>query len=248
MPDAPLSCKPSANDTDIVSALKQQDQLQTVEPTASAPTESAHKVITIEETPFYILQMGAFVNADDANLHADEITRMGAGGTVYQDGSIYRVFAAAYTNESSLMKVQSQVRSDGFEATPYITESRSLRITLDGDQQAIKLVSEAVQILNEIPNDLCALCLSYDKNEIDEKALINHLKEKKSEILTSAESLAQIKSSDVSMIPTLLKKYAKNISTFLDEHDTINKELFSGSLKQLQLSVIIDYILFFDRE
>jgi len=244
----PLSCKPTASDTDIVSALKQQDSLKTAAPTATAPAEKEHKVLTIEETPFFILQMGAFVNADDADRHADEIMRMGAGGAVYHDGSVYRVFAAAYADESSLKKVQSQVRSDGFEATPYITESKSLRLTLDGDQQAVKLISDAAQMLNDVPKELCALCLSFDKGEIDDKSLYTKLTEKRAAILASAESLEQIKTSDVSAIPTLLKKYAKNISTFLDEHDTMNTEMISGSLKHLQLSTIIDYILFFDGE
>ncbi len=244
----PLSCMPSANDTDIVSALKQQDLLITAAPRASAPVEKEHKVLTIDETPFYILQMGAFVNSDDANRHADEIMRMGAGGAVYRDGSVYRVFAAAYADESSLKKVQSQVRSDGFEATPYIIESKSLRITLDGDQQAVKYISDAAQMLNDVPKELSALCLSFDKGEIDDKALCTTLTEKRAAILLTAESLEQIKTSDISAIPTLLKKYVKNISTFLDEHDTMNTEMISGSLKHLQLSTIIDYILFFDGE
>ena len=244
----PLSCKPSVNDADIVSALKQQDAVKTAVPTSPAPTEKEHKVITIEEMPFFILQMGAFVNADDAAYHADEIMRMGAGGAVYRDGSVYRVFAAAYADESSLKKVQSQVRSDGFEATPYITERKSLRITLDGDQQAVKYISDAVQMLNEIPRDLCALCLSFDKGEIDNKTIDNQLKDKQSACLATAASLEQINTTDISSIPTLLKKYAKNLSTFLDEHDTMNAEMVSGSLKRLQLSVIIDYILFFDGE
>ncbi len=245
---SPLSCKPSSNDTDIVSALKQQESLQSAAPTEPVPTDKLHKVITIDETTFYILQMGAYVDAEAASQHADEIMRMGAGGTVYQDGSIYRVFAAAYADESSLKKVQSQVRSDGFEATPYITESKSLRITLDGDQQAVKLVSDAVQMLNQLPKDLCDLCLSFDKGEIDDKTLDHTLTEKQSACLATAASMEQISSTDISPIPTLLKKYAKNISTFLDEHDTMHTEMISGSLKHLQLSVIIDYILFFDGE
>lgn len=245
----PLSCnKAAANDTEIVSALKQQEEQKSPETAGPVTAENAHKVITIEETPFYILQMGAFVDADDASRHADEIMRMGAGGTVYQDGSVFRVFAAAYADESSLKKVQTQVRSDGFEATPYITESRTLRITLDGDQQAVKFVSDAVQMLNEIPKDLCVLCLSFDKGEINDRTLVQKLSEEQAACVEIAASLEQINTTDVSPIPVLLKKYAKNISTFLDEHDTMNAEMISGSLKHLQLSVIIDYILFFNGE
>ena len=243
---APLSCRTASDDTEIVSTLKQQEEIKAAASFSPFPTEKAHKVITIEEMPFFILQMGAFTDADAAGQHADEIMRIGAGGIVFRDGSIYRVFAAAYTDESSLKKVQSQVRSDGFEATPYITESKSLRITLDGDQQAVTIVTDAVQILNEIPKELCAMCLSFDKGETDANMLYKTLEEKQSACIKAAESLDRIKSADILPIPELLNKYAKNISTFLDEHDTMNTEMISGALKHLQLSMIIDYILFFD--
>ncbi len=243
-----LSCVRNTNDTIIVSALKQQEEQKPAETPSPKPTEKAHEMITIDEIPFYILQMGAFTAAEAAGQHADEINRIGAGGNVFQDGSIYRVFAAAYTDEASLMKVQSQVRADGFEATPYITESKGLKITLDGDSQAVDLVSDAVQLVNSIPSDLCMICLSFDKGDIKESDLIAELKSKQKECISSRDAMESIKAADVATIHDLLGNYAKNISTFLGEHDTMNTEMISGALKRLQLSIIIDYILFFDRK
>lgn len=243
-----LSCNSATADREIISALKQQEETQTTASPSPKASEKAHEVITIDEIPFYILQMGAFTDVEAANQHAEELMRMGAGGTVFQDGSIYRVFAAAYTDEESLKKVQSQVRADGFEATPYITESKGFRITLDGDPHAVEIVTEAVQTLNGIPIELSNLCLSFDKGDLNEAKLLVELESKRSSCAKAAEEMGKIDTKDIGSIRDILQKYEQNISTFMDEHDTINTEMISGALKHLQLSTIIDYILFFDQK
>lgn len=242
------SCISPSSDHNIVSALKQQEEQQATVSPSAGPTKAVHETITVEEIPFYILQMGAFTDSEAANQHANEIMRMGAGGTVYRDGSVFRVFAAAYTDEASLKTVQSQVRSDGFEATPYITESKGFHITLDGDQKAVGIVKEAVQALSNLPCELSAICLSYDKGELNEESLIKELETKRSECLKTAAEMQSLDTSDVEPIRNILQKYAQNISTFLSEHDTMNTEMISGALKHLQLLSIIDYILFFDQK
>jgi hypothetical protein len=244
-----LSCvHETTDDTSIVSALKQQEERQSSASPEPKPSEQSHEVIVIEEVPFYILQMGTFTKEDAAGEHADEIRRMGAGGTLFHDGSVFRVFAAAYTDESSLIKVQSQVRSDGFEATPYITESNALKITLNGDKKAVDVVTKAVKTLNGIPSELCAVCLSFDKGELNDADLRKELQAKQNLCTESLKEMEQINTADLAVVKDLLQKYVKNISTFLGEHDTMNTEMISGELKHLQLSVIIDYILFFDRK
>ena len=242
------SCRSAGSDHSIVSALKQQEDVQATMSPSIVPNSKKHETITIEERPFYILQMGAFTDAAAADQHASEILRMGAGGTVFQDGSVFRVFAAAYMDEASLKKVQSQVRADGFEATPYITESSGLQITLDGDQQAVDLVKDSIRILSDIPSELCELCLRYDKDEINDDKLVSELETKRDACMNSAAKMKDLNTSDIDPIRNLLQKYEQNISTFLKEHDTINTEMVSGALKRLQLSSIIDYILFFDRK
>ena len=98
------SCRSAGSDHSIVSALKQQEDVQATASPSIVPNSKKHETITIEERPFYILQMGAFTDAAAADQHASEILRMGAGGTVFQDGSVFRVFAAAYMDEASLKK------------------------------------------------------------------------------------------------------------------------------------------------
>ncbi len=245
-----FSCTSSEKkeDADIVETLKSQDQPAATESPSAAPSEKTKQQITLDETPFYILQMGAFTEKEAAAERASEILRMGAGGVVYPEGAVFRVFAAAYTDEESLMKVQAQVRADGFEATPYIVEKKALKLTLEGDKEAVQIVSDAAKALDEIPTELCSIALSYDKGSIDAEKLlgsVTDLKQKTAEIL---EKMQQIKDPTVQPIKDLLDQYAENISTFLLEHDTIHTEMISGELKRLQLQLIIDYILFFDQK
>ena len=243
-----FSCIKEKKDVDIVSALKQQDDKTPAASPDSSTPQPTHRILTVEEKPFYILQIGSFLQKEAANNHAEQIRRFGAAGTVLADGSVFRVFAAAYTDEQSLVKVQSQVRADGFEATPYITEKKVLKLTLDGDKEAVETIEEAVRLMNEVPNRLTEMSLSFDKGELKEEQItaeIESINIKCSEIYTLLEI---IKEESIMSIRQLIQKYSENLSTFLKEHDTMSPEMFSGELKQLQLSAIIDYILFFDQK
>ncbi len=242
-----LSCgTQNKEDDEIVSALNNQDkQQETAQP---SPSEKIRKELNVEETPFYILQMGAFLNEEDAVQHADEIQRLGAGGTVFMDGSVFRVFAAAYTSEESLMKVHAQVRNDGFEASPYITERKLLKITLDGDKDAAEILEKAVQLMHEVPTVLSDLCIAYDKGERDIRKVCEELEKERENCEICISAFKTIRSSSIRPVSDLLTEYQQKISTFLREHDTIEEKMLSGALKRLQLSVITDYILFFDQE
>ena len=164
-------------DSDIVSALKTQDEQQeTPSPSPSATPNPVKKTVeTVHATPYYILQMGTFLETASAKEHAQKIMELGAAGVVYEDGAVYRVFAAAYTDEESLIKVQSQVRADGFEATPYITEQNTVKITLEGVEQAICDAQAAIGYLSTVPDELCKLSLSYDKGQVTAQETVQKL-------------------------------------------------------------------------
>ena len=237
------------SDEQIVSALAGQEATTTTQPSAE-PSEKPQqeRVLTVDETPFYILQMGVFTDESAAEDHAEEIRRMGAGGFVYHDNAVFRVFAAAYLDEDSLVKVQGQVRSDGFEATPYITDSARVKIMLRGDQNAIEETEQSVSFLKDVPETLSKLALSFDKGECDAQ----ELKQKIRSMLSACEEklafFDSVKDESVARFRTVLEKYQKSVSTFLNEYDSIVSDECASALKHLQLETIIDYILFFDQE
>ena len=246
----PLFSCTTANEEDkaIVSALSLQDEQLTAQPETPIPTKDARETVLLEETPFYILQMGAFTDVDAAMEHSDQIKRMGGGGVLFSDGTVYRVFAAAYTDEASLVKVQGQVRSDGFEATPYITDKRAVKITFEGKAEGVSILKDAVKVVNDTPSVLTSLCLSYDKSEITESQLTVKVRELFERCNTSIEDMTSIPDASVAPIRSLLLKYQEKLSTFLREHDSMDTKMISAELKSLELSIIIDYILFFDKK
>ncbi len=234
-------------DQGIVSALKTQEQQPSASPTASASAIPLENSMIIAETPFYLLQMGVFTGETQAKEHADKIRAMGGGGVVYCDQTLYRVFAAAYRDEESLKKVQSQVRTDGFEATPYILEQNSVRITLKGNTEAVKATETAVELLTVIPSTLCDLSLQFDKQTLDGDVLKKNLHELNEKLNETMAAFKKLPSGSVEPLQNCLQKYADRISTFLAEHDTIIKAN-AGDLKHLQIECIIDYIQFFERK
>lgn len=240
-------------DADIVSALKTQDELANSPSPSSTPNATPDpirkSVTTVYATPFYILQMGNYLDQTAAKEHANQIMDMGAAGVIYLDGAVYRVFAAAYSDEESLMKVQTQVRADGFEATPYITERDAVKITLEGVDSAIQKAEEAIACLETVPDTLCRLSLSYDKGNVSESNVleqINALYEQCKSILVAFQT--DTNGEMLEPVLTVIQKYADRISTFLQERDTIDANKLAIALKRLQIETIIDYIRFFDRK
>ena len=238
-------------DSDIVSALKAQDeQAKTPAPTPSATPNPIQKAVqTVQQTPYYILQMGTYLDKASADEHALQLRQMGAAGYVYQDGSVYRVFAAAYTDAESLTKVQAQVRADGFEATPYITEQNAVKITLEGSDVAIQDAAKAIEFLSSVPDALCKMSLSYDRTQITDKDVDRTLQA----LIDQAEGILQAfqtrtQGEMLKPVLSVIQKYSDHISTFLNERDTISENEASGALKRLQIELIIDYIQFFDQK
>ena len=239
--------KSDQKDTSIVSALKNQEQTASALPLSTPKATPVENRLNVVELPFYILQMGAFTEQDEAQAHAEKIRAMGAAGMVYQDGAVYRVFAAAYRDQSSLEKVQSQVRIDGFEATPFITDQNSVHIILKGDQDAVKSTEDAILLLSKIPEELCDLSLALDKSEIDGDQLAQSLKELLKEIDQTIKAFDNMQQDSVTILRTVFEKYQNRVSTFLKEHDTISK-MNAGDFKLLQIECIIDYIQLFERK
>ena len=239
------------SDSMIVSALKNQDEkTQTVSPSPTAtPVPNQKEVLSVRETSFYILQMGTYLEEQAAKEHAAQIRQMGAAGVVVPDGSVYRVFAAAYADEDSLSKVQVQVRADGFEATPYINDSHTVKITLEGSDQGIADTKDAVAFLAEVPQSLCEISLAFDKQtlSIDEVRSKLAAMQSKAEIILNTFSV-DTKDQTLKPILTVIEKYRDHISTFLKEHGTISMYEQAGFLKQIQIETIVDYIQFFNRE
>lgn len=239
----------SGPDERIADALKSQEGATATAYASPSDTPAAEKSrLTVQEIPFYILQMGAYFDKESADEHADQLRTMGAGGFVLEDGSVFRVLAAAYLDEESLMQVQTQVRADGYEATPYITGKDTVTITLEGDPEALKKAKEAIALLSEVPSELSSMSLLFDRKQISTDHAFDQLEKMSEQAQSILDSFASVKNNSLQPILTVVQEYRNSISTFIKERDTISILEISGALKHLQISTITDYIRFFDQK
>ena len=108
---------------------------QAHEPVASDPEPVEKIEFELPETSWYLLQMGAYADPEEAHAQAQAIQSMGAGGYIYEDEQGFsRVFAAAYADQESLLLVQQQVRSSGYENTAYSIHPDGIQVTLSGKE------------------------------------------------------------------------------------------------------------------
>ena len=219
----------------------------TPQPSAS-PTEEPIQTETllIEAVPFYILQMGSYEKSEEATLVSAQNQAMGGAGYVWETDGIYRLMAAAYTDESSLRTVQQQIRKDGYENDAFVTNPKTILITMQGDAEAVQIGKEAIALLSELPEMMCDLTLQYDLLQYDQKDIASKLSEQEKQISDLMKQLEAMDAENTGRIQTTLEIYENAISTFLKSHDSMKKEYYTGSLRHLQLEIIEAYTRLFE--
>ena len=114
----------------------------------------------LPETSWYLLQMGAYADPEEAHAQALLIQSMGAGGYIYEDEQGFnRVFAAAYEDQESLLQVQQQVRSSGYENTAYSIHPDGVKVTLTGQVADAKKNEISYADRSKHPGILNGFCL-----------------------------------------------------------------------------------------
>ena len=123
---------------------------QEVMPSASPTLEKV--VFELPETSWYLLQMGAYADPEEAHTQAVSIQSMGAGGYIYEDEQGFsRVFAAAYADQESLLQVQQQVRDSGYENTAYSIHPDGIQVTLSGKETDAQQLRSAMETIQQVP-------------------------------------------------------------------------------------------------
>ncbi len=219
----------------------------TLTPTALPTEEPVHTdVFSVTANPFYILQMGEYDSKEDADLSSAKIRAMGGGGYVFDRDGTYRLFAAAYADADSLKSVQQQIRRDGFVNEAYITDSKTVQITLKGVPEAIAIFENAAEVFQQIPDELTDLALRFDKGEWTNSEVELALAKLRESVESALNGLSKIDSEDIEPMRQALIEYQNTLSTFLESHDTMKQDHYAGALKHLQLASIDAYLHFFE--
>lgn len=216
---------------------------QVQEPRANEAPTVEKIVFELPETSWYLLQMGAYADPEEAHAQALAIQSMGAGGYIYEDEQGFsRVFAAAYADQESLLQVQQQVRSSGYENTAYSIHPDGIEVTLSGQEADAQRLKTAMQTIQSVPGSLTEFALKYDKNDLNPAQAIQFMNELSISLSAARQCFIGLKDT----VPMgQMDEYAAwimdSISTFLAKSDTMNKIECGSAIKHFQIESILKY-------
>ena len=216
---------------------------QSKEAAATAALTVEKIVFELPETSWYLLQMGAYADPEEAHAQAQAIQRMGAGGYIYEDEQGFsRVFAAAYADQESLLQVQQQVRNSGYENTAYSIHPDGVQVTLTGQSGDAQKLRAAMETVQQIPGKLTEFALRYDEKDLTPAQAIQFM----NELSVSLSAARQCFEGLTDTKPmSEMNEYAAwildSISTFLAKSDTMNRVECGAAVKHFQIEAILKY-------
>ena len=205
-----------------------------------APAETIE--FELPETSWYLLQMGAYSDPEEAHTQAKAIQSLGAGGYIYEDEQGFsRVFAAAYADQESLLQVQQQVRNSGYENTAYSIHPDGIRVTLSGQSDDAKVLRAAMETIQSVPGRLTEFALKYDENDMTPAQAIQFMNELAVSLAGSRQSLKGADTTPLKELDEYASWILDTISTFLTKSDTMSKVECGAAVKHFQIETILKY-------
>ena len=197
----------------------------------------------LPETSWYLLQMGAYADPEEAHAQALSIQSMGAGGYIYEDEQGFsRVFAAAYADQESLLQVQQQVRSSGYENTAYSIHPDGILVTLSGESADAQRVRAAMESVQNVPRVLTDFALKYDANDLSPAQAIQFMNELSVSLSAARECFAGLKDmTPMAQMDEFAAWIMDSISTFLANCDKLSKIECGAAIKHFQIETILKY-------
>ena len=187
--------------------------------------------------------MGAYADPEEAHAQAQAIQSMGAGGYIYEDEQGFsRVFAAAYADQESLLLVQQQVRSSGYENSAYSIHPDGIQVTLSGKETDAQQLRSAMETIQQVPGSLTDFALKYDANDLDLSQAIQYMHELDLSLAVARHCFEGLKdTTPMSQMDAYAAWIMDSISTFLAKSDTMNKIECGAALKHFQIESILKY-------
>lgn len=227
---------------EIVDTLSQQEEALHPSPSPEVAVQSS--TTTLQADPYYLLQMGVFKNEAEAQEFALQIRGMGGAGYIHTDSTNYRVFASAYCDAESISIVQDQLRKDGFSSSAFPTDRVSMRVTLQGGEEAISRGAQALEVISGLPAMLSEYVLKFDMDGMSAADGCAYVAKKTEELEEIRDALSLCHDTGTQKIQTMLGQYLNALSTFSNGYDNMSSEDVSSGLKHLQIEIIFLYLSF----
>ena len=156
--------------------------------------------------------------------------------------SWYLLQMGAYADQESLLLVQQQVRSSGYENTAYSIHPDGIQVTLSGKETDAQQLRSAMETIQQVPGSLTDFALKYDANDLDLSQAIQYMHELDLSLAVARHCFEGLKdTTPMAQMDAYAAWIMDSISTFLSKSDTMNKIECGAALKHFQIESILKY-------
>lgn len=135
----------------------------------------AQQEIVLEASEWHALQLGAFENEAAAKELAEQYTRRGAAGYVWNDGR-YRVLAAVYPLKEDAQQVRQQLQlQHEIETYLYQVKLPEIHVRLSGKQGQLDILQAALIHGNDLLAELQRMSVAMDRQELNTAEALDEL-------------------------------------------------------------------------
>lgn len=197
----------------------------------------------LPESSWYILEMGVYVDSQQAVEESEKLQSMGAAGYMYTDGEGHiRLLAAGYREQESLLQVQKQITESGFTASPYNFHLSGLKCRLTGEEQDVSAIGTALDTACKLPGLLTDYALRFDRENLTVQVAREQIN---AWLETIAEAEATLlpygDTAPLEAFCVYMAEAKSLLSTFLQKDATISQTECAAALKYTQIAVLVAY-------
>lgn len=197
----------------------------------------------LSESSWYILEMGVYTDAQEAQTKSEELQSMGAGGYQYTDSEGYiRLLAAGYRDQESLLQVQKQITESGFSGSPYNFHLSGLKCRLTGEEEDLSIIEDALGTACDLPGLLTDYALRFDRENLSVQTAREQLNQWLETLADMESALLPYGNAEPLELFCIYMSEAKSaLSTFLQKDATITQTECAAALKHTQMAVLVAF-------
>lgn len=178
----------------LISKWTQQEALSVVPstPPASTPIAAAFdetvetREISIDQTLFYALQLGAFENEESARSLAQQYQDRGAAGYILKEANRFRVIASVYLSKDDAQAVRTQLKTNHkIDSYVYEIVLPQMDFKTSGMRGQLDVIEAVLRFFPEGILQMQKLSVALDQKEANQTEMANEI----TQMVTRAQEL-----------------------------------------------------------
>lgn len=204
---------------------------ETAAPTAAPTGETAS--VKLPGIDIYMLQLGVYNSFEECEKAAESIKKRGAAGYVYEDNGVYRLIAAAYSDEASAASVKERLTGEGISCAVIRLSYTGAELLITAHVERLTPIRTAFAFAYEIVSELEETALDFDENGRSIDYALGVLKEIERNANSARSGITD---------PAIVNSVLERLSSYYTDIEEAAKMFSSGLGDRAECSSALKYL------